>query len=218
MPSGEIFRRPSSVRRITSGATPIRSGADRQDAGDFIAIVLVLDECRRCEPMRAHEFAERVRIVVRPARANGQHFLAARSRISDTKCRMWPMPRSTATALHGAHRRRWHQHACWRDFPPCRAAATRSAVHPGPDRHRPPPSRSGADNCASNTGRLHRKVSGSSPRPSIHHTLRASARADTIGSARLPSAAACKAASNFGEIMMALPFSPEVRRPRSSAP
>ena len=79
-------------------------------------------------------------------------FSAARGRISETKCRMKPMPRSTATEFHGAPTQKRV------DMPVGEAlhhVGRRQHHEPHVlvrDRRRPPPSRSAGDNCGSRTG------------------------------------------------------------------
>ena len=56
------------------------------------------------------------------------------------------------------------------------------------------------------------KVSGSAPRALRSATTRASARAETLGSARSPSANSVSAAYRRGDTVMALPLSAEIER------
>ena len=111
-PVGATFKRPSSVRRITSEATSTRLGTARiagdvdavgrgQDGGDLLAIGLVLDEGGGLA-MGAHEAEQYFGVFLGPPRTHGQQLLHARGGSRYTKCRITPMPKSTATEFQGA--------------------------------------------------------------------------------------------------------------------
>ena len=98
--TAEIFRRPSSVRRITSASTPTYSGR-------AIMRATSVRFCG-CSMNSAAREAARTRAATCSGFFSAQlwriasTFSAARTRMSETKCRIWPTPRSTAIEFHGA--------------------------------------------------------------------------------------------------------------------
>ena len=212
VPSGATFRRPSSVRRITSAATPMRFGAARMRHTSS-RLLDVLDEGRRRCRARAPGACSTSGFFVRPVAAHGQHLLGRARRISDTKCRMWADAEVDRHRIPGRADAEAHPHDRWRGSPPCTAAAAPPGARPRRGRRRPPPSRSAADSCASRRGTSCRRSAAPRPRACAPPPRAPAPRADTIGSRMSPSAAsAFSAACSAVVTVMALPFSAETER------
>ena len=151
VPSGATFRRPSSVRRITSArdADAVRRGQDR---GDLVAVGDVLDEVGGAGDARAPGARSTSGFSSAQRCAHRQHLLGRARQdlgdevqdVADAEIDRDRIPRRADAEAH--------RHGRWRGSPPCRAAAARPAARPRPDRRRRPPSRSADDSCGSRTG------------------------------------------------------------------
>ena len=203
MPSGAILSTPLSVARDQRRLDVETRGDRRRDSFPIFDRLDALRRACQC----ADERRQRRRIIIRPGFACRQHLLrqpqhdvgAEMQDAADTGFHCHRIPRRADTEAIDM--------TAGQAFPPCKVAAIRRAARLRPDRCRRPPSRSGAGSCGWRTGTSCRRSRARRLWPCAPRPAGASARDDTIGSDRSPSASAVSSACKAGDTVMALPLS-----------